>query len=309
MSHATLESSPLSSPAAATAAVVAASVGFGLVPLFARELQAAGVADAAIAFYRFAFTALLLLPLLPRAPEKRRPALAMGATGLLVSLGWLGYLDALRMLPVASAGVVYMSYPLFALLFGFLLTGVRSGWRGWLAGGMILAGAMVLADGGGLAGATPASLAKALAAPLTFGLAIVIFTNVVHGLTSAERLVCAAIGSVLGMTPLLAATPAAAFLPADASAWALIAAMALVTALLPQLVYMAAAPRVGPGRAAAAGSVELPTMIAIGALAFGEALGPREIASAALVLAAILVAPAVRPGQAGLTGRKRLFGL
>uniref|UniRef100_UPI0035692152 EamA family transporter n=1 Tax=Rhodosalinus sp. TaxID=2047741 RepID=UPI0035692152 len=133
--------------------------------------------------------------------------------------------------------------------------------------------------------------------------------NFVHGLTVPERLFCAALGSVIGMTPLLAATPVSGFLPDSGATWLLIAGMAAVTALLPQLVYTAAVPHVGPGRAAAAGSVELPTMIAVGALAFGEAFGLREALAAALVLAAILVAPAVRPGQAGLVGRKRFFGL
>jgi drug/metabolite transporter (DMT)-like permease len=301
--------SPFAAPRVATLAVVAASVCFGLVPLFARALQEAGVADPAIGFYRFAFSVVVLAPFLPRAPEKRRPAVVMTATGVALSLGWLGYLDALRTLPVASAGVIYMSYPLFALLVGWVLAGVRSGWRGWLAGAMILAGAAALVEGGGLGGAGWGALAKALAAPATFGFAIVILTNFVHGLTVPERLFCAALGSVIGMTPLLAATPVAGFLPESGATWLLISGMAAITALLPQLVYTAAVPHVGPGRAAAAGSVELPTMIAVGAVAFGESVGLREAVAAALVLAAILVAPAVRPGRAGLVGRKRFFGL
>jgi drug/metabolite transporter (DMT)-like permease len=309
MTQATLEHSPLAGPGAATAAIVAASVCFGLVPLFARELQAAGMADAAIAFYRFGFSALMLLPFLPRTRAKRKPAAIMVGTGMLMSLGWLGYLDALRTLPVASAGVIYMSYPLFALVLGWLLAGAAVGWRGWLAGAMILSGAALLGEGGGLAGAGPLAVLKALAAPLTFGLGIVILSSFMHGLTAPERMVCAALGSVLGMTPLLLATPAAGFVPDAASGWLMIAGLGLVTALVPQLVYVSAAPRLGPGRTAAAGSVELPTMLLVGALAFGEALGPREIAAAALVLAAILIAPAVRAGEAGLTGRKRLFGL
>jgi drug/metabolite transporter (DMT)-like permease len=309
MTHVTLRHASLAGPGAATAGIVAASVCFGLVPLFARELQAAGMADAAIAFSRYAFSTLVLLPFLPRARAKRGPAAIMVGTGVLMSLGWLGYLDALRTLPVASAGVIYMSYPLFALLLGWLLAGAAVGWRGWLAGAMILGGAALLAEGGALAGAGPLALLKALTAPLTFGLGIVILSSFMNGLTAPERMVCATLGAVLGMTPLLIATPVAGFLPASGAGWLMVAGLALATALIPQMLYVSAAPRVGPGRAAAAGSVELPTMLAIGALAFGEVLGPREIAAAALVLAAILTAPAVRPGAPGLTGRKRLFGL
>jgi drug/metabolite transporter (DMT)-like permease len=41
--------------------------------------------------------------------------------------------------------------------------------------------------------------------------------------------------------------------------------------------------------------VELPTMIALGWLAFGEVVGVREIAASALVMAAILLVPSVAP--------------
>lgn len=309
MSHATLSTPRLASPAAATAAIAIASVCFGLVPLFARELQAAGMADASIAFYRYALSTAIMLPFLPRTRAKRKPAAIMVGTGMLMSLGWLGYLDALRTLPVASAGVIYMSYPLFALLLGWLLAGAWVGWRGWLSGAMILGGALLLTEGGGLGGATPLAVLKALAAPLTFGLGIVIISSFMNGLTAPERMVCATLGSVLGMMPLVVAAPVATFVPVGASAWLMVAGLGLATALVPQLLYVSAVPLVGPGRAAAAGSVELPTMLAVGALAFGEALGAREMAAAALVLSAILIAPAVRPGAPGLTGRKRLFGL
>jgi drug/metabolite transporter (DMT)-like permease len=58
------------------------------------------------------------------------------------------------------------------------------------------------------------------------------------------------------------------------------------------------APRIGPARAAAAGAFELPTMLAIGWLAFAEPLGAVELTAAALVIGAILLTPAtaMRPG-------------
>jgi drug/metabolite transporter (DMT)-like permease len=89
-----------------------------------------------------------------------------------------------------------------------------------------------------------------------------------------------------------------AILPARAEGWVLVAGLAAVTALLPQLLYTLACPRVGPARSAAAGSLELPTMFAVGWLAFGEAIGPRELMAAILVIGAIAVSPAIRPGDA-----------
>ena len=123
------------------------SVCFGLVPLFARELQALGVGPASIALYRYLFTALVLLPFLPLARGKRRAAITMGFAGLCMGLGWIGYLEAIETAPVAAAGVVYMSYPLFALLFAWLLLGQRPGPRAGLAALLILGGALVLFQG------------------------------------------------------------------------------------------------------------------------------------------------------------------
>ena len=78
----------------------------------------------------------------------------------------------------------------------------------------------------------------------------------------------------------------------------MVVAMALATATLPQIVYVMASPQVGPARAAVAGAVELPTMMMIGWLVFGEALGLPEAIAAGLVLTAILLAPAAR-GERG----------
>jgi drug/metabolite transporter (DMT)-like permease len=96
-----------------------------------------------------------------------------------------------------------------------------------------------------------------------------------------------------GLAPLILATQPAALIPTDGTVWIHLLGLGLVTALLPQLLYVLAAPHVGPARTAAAGAVELPVMIGLGWLAFGEALGPREVVAAGLVLAAVALAPAI----------------
>jgi drug/metabolite transporter (DMT)-like permease len=114
-----------SSAAFATLAVALSAVCFGLTPLFARELQATGAGPATIALYRYVFAAALLWPLLPLAPGKRRQGALLGLAGLMMGLGWIGYLEAVKAAPVSAAGVVYMSYPLFAILFARLLLGQK----------------------------------------------------------------------------------------------------------------------------------------------------------------------------------------
>jgi len=54
-------------------------------------------------------------------------------------------------------------------------------------------------------------------------------------------------------------------------------------------------PKIGGAKAAALGSIELPTMFAVGWIGFGEPLGLRETLAGTLVLAAILLTPSRRP--------------
>lgn len=279
----------------ATLAIIFSSLCFGLVPLFARELQALGTQPASIALYRFGATALVLLPFLPVSREKRRQALALGLAGLLVGVGWTGYLRAIESAPVAVAGVVYMSYPAFALGFAWLLLGQRPGRRSLAAYGLVAASALLLAAGadGRL---DLAALAWVLPAPVSFGLLIVILSAMVPRLGALEKMASVMLGSLLGLTPLAVSIDPDGLVPATHEAWLAIAGLALATGLVPQLVYTVACVRVGPARSAAAGCFELPMVIAIGWLAFSEPLGLREAVAAGLVILAILLAPAVRPG-------------
>ena len=292
-------------PVAATAAIAVSAVCFGLVPLFARQLQALGVDPAAIAFYRYAFTAAVMLPFLPLAREKRRQALTLGVAGLLTGLGWVGYLRAIETQPVAAAGIVYMSYPIFALLFAWVLLKRRPGPRAWWASLLVLAGASLLI-GGNDGQVSLSALLWSLPAPITFGLMVVLLSAMVPDLTVPERLASGIGGGAVGLLPLAATAGPAALLPASSEVWLAIIGLGVLTALLPQMIYTFACPRVGPARTAMTGAFELPTMIAVGWLAFAETVGPSEMAAAALVLAAILLAPAISvPDQRRRSEAKR----
>ncbi len=299
MTAITQTSNPTFGPAAATVAIAVSAVCFGLVPLFARELQALGVDPAAIAFYRYAFTAAVMLPFLPLARWKRRQAVTLALTGMLTGLGWIGYLRAIETESVAAAGVVYMSYPVFALLFAWALLRQRPGLRAWAACVLVLAGAALLV--GGDQDISARALVWALPAPITFGLIIVVLSTMVPDLSVPERLACGIGGAVVGLAPLAAMAGPGALVPASGEVWLSILGMGLLSALLPQVIYTFACPRVGPARAAATGAFELPTMIAVGWFAFSETVGVLDLTAAALVLAAILLAPAI--GASNRAGR------
>ncbi|WPZ33345.1 EamA family transporter [Thalassobaculum sp. OXR-137] len=287
---------PRLTPPMATLAVIAACVSFGMVPLFARLLQDAGMSAASIGFFRYASSALVMFPFLPLAREKRRDALRMLGAGIMMGIGWVSYLEALETQSVAMVGLVYMTYPVFALLLAWMLARQTPTLRAWGGCALVLAAALMIFEGGaggGTGGGASWALVLSLPAPIMFALIIVVLTCLTPRLTSMEQLACAMVGCVIGLAPLVALTDPAAFVPRDGGVWLTLLAMGLVTALIPQMVYTIAAPKIGPGRSSAAGAVELPTMIALGWLAFGETVGVREIAASGLVLAAILLVPPI----------------
>jgi drug/metabolite transporter (DMT)-like permease len=80
---------------AATSMVILSSVGFGHVPLFAKSLMHTGIASTAIIWYRFAISAVVLLPFVALSyPKRSATALALGS-GLAMGLGSIGKLQAL----------------------------------------------------------------------------------------------------------------------------------------------------------------------------------------------------------------------
>jgi drug/metabolite transporter (DMT)-like permease len=277
-----------------TAALICTAVCFGLVPLFARELQAAGVGSPVIALSRYMLSAVVLLPFLPRGKAKRRAACLLSGAGMGMGVAMIGYVEALKTVPVGTAGVIYMSYPVFVLLFAWLLTRQRTGKRAIASAALILMAAVVAYASGEFTVEAQWALMLALPAPITFGLAIAVLCTCTHGLSPIERMACAMLGAAVGLAPIALISDSSASVTLwSTEVWLLLGGMALVTALIPQYVYSVAAPGVGPARAAAAGAAELPTMMVVGWLAFGEVVGDMDLLAAVLVMVAVGIAPAI----------------
>lgn len=282
-------------PLLATIIIAITSICFGLVPLFARALLETGLSPEAVALYRFGLALPLALYFLPRRPGTLRPFAALAGAGLASGVGWTTYLNVIDQVPVASAGVVYMSYPLFVVILARLLVGQPITARAALGAGLVFAGAFIVNAPGTVSGAQWLALLSSLPAPIGFALIVVLLCTAGHELTTLERWGALALGHVAGLLPAALLSGGGTLVPASTAGWAWIAGIAVVTATLPQILYTLASRSVSAARASAAGSAELPTMLAVGWLAFGEVIGLRECLGALLVIAAIAVTPAVAP--------------
>jgi len=275
----------------ATLGIIAASVGFGLVPYFARSLTAEGMAPHAIAFFRYAFAAIVLLPFVWRARAQSVALLWGLIAGFGMGVGWIGYVRAVEIAPVSTVGVLYMTYPVFTLMIAWLVFGDVPGRRAIVASLMIVGAAALATSPSAVTADQVPALILSLAAPLGFGFGINVLVHKLTVLKPVVRIACVSLGSVLGLLPLMAMTPVAALFPGTASGWWLVAGIAFGSALIPQLLYTVAAPVIGTARTAIAGSIELPTMFLVGWFAFAEPVGVAQWVACGIVVSAIALTP------------------
>ena len=291
----------------ATLLVVITSILMGSVPIFAREMTDQGLSPVSVSFYRNALGAIVLIGLLRLSGPKRSATLWAIGAGFFMGLGWTAYVRAVEVAPVSTAGVIYMSYPMFAIVLAWVLFRQRATARA-LAGGTIVLVASIVALGAELRTDASDVLVVAFAAPISFGFAVAVLTERLTVLRPLERVAGIAVGSAAGLLPIMLSQGWEESVPGDARTWALAFGIALFTAIGPQWIYSAAAPNVGPARAAVAGSTELPMMFLVGFLWFDESLTAQQGIAGALVLVAILLVPSrPSPGLTMMRRRRRLI--
>lgn len=281
--------------------IIFCAVTYSVAALVGRGLIASGMSPAAVAFYRFVIAAVATSGALALSPSKRSATVWGLASGVAMGIGWLAYMSVVDALPVATLGVIYLTYPMFTMLTLWLVFGRRPSARA-VVGGLVIVTAAVLALGGsgsmvsaGGAGDGSGRLLTtwglALVAPITFGLSVAVLTERLVVLDPFERLAGVTLGGVVGLLPLVLALPARAVVPQTGSAALLVLAIGVGSSLLPMTVYSMAAPCVGGTRAAAAGSLELPSMFVLGWLILGEPVSTIQWMAGGLILMAVLATP------------------
>ena len=129
--------------ALAALGVLFASICFGLVPYFSRGLTDQGLAPYAVAFYRYILAAVILLPALVMHRSKWREIVWGMVAGVVMGLGWVGYVTALETVPASTVGVLYMTYPVFTISIAWVLFGDKPTRRSLIAAGLIVVAAII----------------------------------------------------------------------------------------------------------------------------------------------------------------------
>ncbi|MDW3213319.1 MAG: DMT family transporter [Ilumatobacteraceae bacterium] len=283
--------SPRLSQTTATIVIGLTGVAYAFATFFARRLTDGGVSALTVAFARFALIAVVLAPWLALGRDDRRATLWGAASGAVMALGWVAYVEGIGSGDVALAGIAYMTYPLFTLAALALVFHHRPSGRQVAGGALVLAAAAVALFGAASGGGLPLIT---FLAPATFGASIAILTERLAGLRPAQRLASVAAGAVTALSPFVVSQPLEGALPKGAGQWAAILGLAIGAALVPMLCYATAAPVIGAARSAVAGATELPTVFIIGGLVFGERITTGHLVAAALVALAIVIMPSSR---------------
>jgi len=269
--------------------VLFASVCFGIVPYFSRNLTDQGLAPHAVAFYRYVIAAVILLPAFLSQLKAWRELVWGLCAGAAMGLGWIGYVTAVETIPASTVGVLYMTYPVFTVIIAWALFADTPSRRALFASGLIILAAVIAGNPSAVPSNQLSTLVISLAAPLGFGFGICVLVHRLSRIPPLARIASVSLGSVLALAPLVATSTSAEILPKDFDTWLLILGIAVVSALVPQLIYTVSSPIIGASRTAVIGSVELPTMFLVSLFAFGETLTFSQLIACVLVVIAIVV--------------------
>ncbi|WP_170415457.1 DMT family transporter [Ruegeria atlantica] len=269
--------------------VLFASVCFGLVPYFSRALTEQGIAPYAVAFYRYIVAAILLLPVLISHRKAWRVIVWGLSAGAVMGLGWIGYVTALETLPASTVGVLYMTYPVFTLVISWAVFADAPTQRSVFASCLIVVAAIIAGSPASASKEHIPTLLIALAAPFGFGFGICVLVHRLSRIAPLARIASVSLGSIVGLAPLMLSAEMNEIFPQDRANWLLIVGIGVVTALVPQLIYTVCSPLIGASQTAIVGSIELPTMFAVGFFAFGEAITAPQAIACAFVLSAIAI--------------------
>lgn len=272
------------------AAVAVSAVGFGFSPFFATRAFDAGVEPVAASLLRIALLALVLLPAAPRLRGWRRETAWSFVGGAASMLGFAGYFVALDRAPVAAATVVYYTYPLVVLALSAVVwkRGIRR--REMLTASVIVAGVILSVGPGALDASTLLALLPAVAAPIGWGVFLMVLSGPAAAMPTAPKMLAGALGGVTVLTPLTLLTTGPRVMPMTASAAMSVGLLALCTLAIPALLITWGAPGAGDQATAMIGSMEFVVALAVSWTLMGAAATPTQALGAALVCVAAAAA-------------------
>lgn len=275
--------------------VALSALGFATLPIFAKFAYGQGLNVVTILAWRFALAALILWAWV--ALNRRSvPWPPLRDVGLLLLMGASGYsvmsvlyVSSVQYIPAGLAAALLYTYP--------AMVSVQVALLGWepMSGGRALAllgtgagTALVLLAGEAGAGVSLLGVGLVLGAALTYSVYITLGSRVIARVSApvATATVCTAAALVFFVYGLAAGR----MQPVGGTAgWWPLVGQALVATVMAVLSFFAGIQRIGPARASIVSTLEPVAAVGLGAMLFGERLGPLQWAGGGLVLLSLLL--------------------
>jgi drug/metabolite transporter (DMT)-like permease len=294
---------------------LASAIAFGAMGIIGKLAYDEGATVGTLLSVRFALAAVLFWALVactgarrPRGTLARRDvaiALALGAAGYSAQAG--AYFAALQRMDASLLSLLLYTFPAMVTVAAIALGRERASLRTSLA--LALAsGGLVLVLAGAAAGALdPAGTVLGILAAVIYS-AYILTSGGVAG--RVEPLVLSALVCTGGAVTLTVAAAVSGDLhpgAVSAEGYGWLAAIAAVSTVAAVSLFFAGMRRVGASTASILSTAEPLTTVVLAYLAFGESLGPAQLAGGALVLSAafVLAAPRGRTRAAGPQSPRR----
>ncbi len=269
--------------------ILAATSGFGLVPMFAQIMMQAGFSADAITLYRIALPFLIFVAWFnPRGLDRMEVVRTM----LLGALGGIGMILFMRALAQTSATTVillYYCYPFFSIVFGNLLFGQRMTRNSLSSALLILLAVSLTLNPDTINPEDLPLILGSLLLPVSFALMIQYFAHPVKSMAPDKRMVTTSTGTLLVVLPLILVNGPVTLVPEQPIGFFWILAIGIFAAALPQYLFVKGTPLAGAGSTASLSSLEVVIAMLMGVLVLGQQLDRMQVTAAALIVIAQLI--------------------
>jgi drug/metabolite transporter (DMT)-like permease len=296
--------------------VVVSAFGYGSGSVLAAPIYATGIDWLTLVEWRFLIGAMLGWLWVLSSAERRASLARMSRRQLGVSLA-LGalftgnagtYYAGLETVPAALAGVLVYTYPVIVAVLSLWFATRLPGRRPWVALGLAVAGSVLALGGIDVRSAPPVSgLLLVWASAVIYSVWIILSARLsgerrdrlaTDAPEAVEPTGNAAVTTAVMMSATAAVYAVAGLVvgrPLDpgrvpADAWPLLAAIGFVASFLAIQTFYAGARRIGAAKGALISTVEPLIIVVLAWLFLGQTLAPIQLAGAALILIAVIVA-------------------
>jgi drug/metabolite transporter (DMT)-like permease len=296
--------------------VVVSAAGYGSGSVLAAPIYATGIDWLTLVGWRFLIGAALgwLWVLLSRERRAAFGRMSRRQLGVSLALGALftgnagTYYAGLETVPAALAGVLVYTYPVIVAVLSLWFATRLPGRRPWVALGLAVAGSALALGGIDVRSAPPVSgLLLVWASAVIYSVWIILSARLsgerrdrlaTDAPEAVEPTGNAAVTTAVMMSATAAVYAVAGLVvgrPLDPGrvpdgAWPLLAAIGFVASFLAIQTFYAGARRIGAAKGALISTVEPLIIVVLAWLFLGQTLAPIQLAGAALILIAVIVA-------------------